>query len=69
MVFDKEITEMISDVLSVAIEGIDRHLSDECNNTLYTGDLRVRIIEMRNAMDELRRELDAIPDERLDKED
>ncbi len=60
---------MISDVLFVAIEGIDRYLSDECNNTLYTGDLRVRIIEMRNAMDELRRDLDAIPDERLDKED
>ncbi len=60
---------MIRDVLSEATEEIDRYLNDECYNSRYTGDLRKRIIAVRDAMDKLRQELDTLPDEREEKED
>ena len=60
---------MISDVLFEAIEGINHYLNDECYNSLYASDLRKRIIEVRDAMNKLRQELDTIPEEREDKED
>jgi hypothetical protein len=46
---------MISDVLSDAVDDIDRYL----NNGLYAGDLLVRIRRLRNEMDAMREELDS----------
>ena len=60
---------MISDVLHEAIEGIDHYLNDECYDTLYAGDLRKHIVDVRDAMEKVRQELDTIPEERADKED
>ena len=56
-----ETTNMISDILFDAIERIDWYL-DEYKD-LYTGDIRARIIEVRDVMHELRDELDTLPDE------
>jgi hypothetical protein len=51
---------MVSDVLSEAIQGLDRYLKDEPPyNEAYTGELRRRIVKLRNDMDALRVELDS----------
>lgn len=50
---------MISDVLSEAVNEIDRYLNDFSN--IYGGDLRARIVKVRDDMHSLRAELDAPP--------
>lgn len=52
---------MISDVLSEAVDEIDRYLSDEVFADVYTGDLRARIVAVRNEMEKIRVELDTPP--------
>ncbi len=49
---------MISDVLSDAISEIDRYLREY--KDVYTGAMRERIIEVRDATHELRDELDTV---------
>ncbi len=51
---------MISDILFDAIERIDWYL-DEYKD-VYTGEIRKRIIDVRDIMHELRDELDTLPD-------
>ena len=53
---------MISDVLSEAVWKIDQYLQDQ--PIRYSGDLRQRIVAVRDAMDAMRSELDT-PDEAL----
>lgn len=52
---------MISDVLSDAVASIDGYLESplELYQQWYSGDLRERIIKVRNDMDNVRKELDA----------
>ncbi len=50
---------MISDVLFDSIERIDWFLGEYKN--VYTGDIRKRIMDVRDAMDALRAELDTVP--------
>ena len=47
---------MISDVLYDAVREIDRYLDEDSD--LYTGDIRNRIMKVRDVMDALRQELD-----------
>jgi len=51
----------ISDVLFDAVEEINRYLDDPCYNNMYSGDLRKRIIAIRDAMESIRKELDTPP--------
>jgi hypothetical protein len=50
---------MISDVLAEAVAEIDRHLDDAPD--VYDGELRARIISVRDQMDAVRAELDTPP--------
>ena len=50
---------MISDVLSRAINDIDFYLA--AYKDVYTGDTRKKIINARDAMESLRKELDTPP--------
>ena len=50
---------MISDVLSEAVFDIDGYLVERRED--LTGDLRARIVSVRDQMDALRRELDTRP--------
>jgi len=50
---------MISDTLADAVVEIDQFLADF--PATYEGDLRERLLILRDQMDELRRELDAPP--------
>lgn len=52
---------MISDVLSDAIAEIDEYLANPHYKDWYDGDLLKRIIEVRNAMESVLRELDTPP--------
>jgi len=47
---------LIRDALSEAIDEIDRYLREYPR--AYTGDMREKILKVRNAMDELRIELE-----------
>jgi hypothetical protein len=49
---------MISDVLSDAVGSIDDYLENPQYNAWYSGELRERIIKLRNEMDAMRAELD-----------
>jgi hypothetical protein len=49
---------MISDVLYDAIEGLDHYLNDRTYDAVYTGELRQRIIALRDEMHALYEELD-----------
>ncbi len=49
---------MISDVLFDAVQEIDRYLNDPTFKEVYSGRLRGRIIELRDAMNAMRIELD-----------
>lgn len=53
---------MISDVLSEAVNDIDGYLNDTRFLDTYSGDLRERIIALRNDMHAMRKELDTPPD-------
>lgn len=53
---------MISDTLSEAVNEIDRYLNDPLYAGMYGGDLRKRIVAVRDQMHALRAELDAPPD-------
>jgi len=53
--------EMISDVLSEAVEKIDHYL--KYYDYVYLGELREHIIKLRNDMDAVREELDKMPAE------
>jgi hypothetical protein len=53
---------MISDALSYAVQQIDSYLSNPVFRGAYQGGLRTRILLVRNAMEDLREELDT-PDE------
>jgi hypothetical protein len=48
---------MISDALAKAVNEIDEYLSEG----MYEGELLLRILELRGAMDALRRYLDTLP--------
>jgi len=48
---------MISDVLAEAVQGIDGYLHDPVYRRLYGGELRGRLLALRNDMDAMRREL------------
>lgn len=50
---------MISDTLSEAVSEIDRYLTEMPD--VYQGDLRARIVKVRNDMEAIREELDAPP--------
>jgi hypothetical protein len=50
---------MISDTLADAVVEIDQYLADF--PVTYEGDLRERLLTLRNQMDSLRKELDAPP--------
>lgn len=52
---------MISDVLHDAVDGLDDYLGDPLYDTMYSGELRDRLIKLRNEMSELREELDHPP--------
>lgn len=52
---------MISDVLSDAIDDIDRYLESPTFADTYCGELRQRIIELRDRMEAMRGELDNPP--------
>lgn len=51
---------MISDILSVAVGEIDTYLASEVYDDIYAGPMRARIEWLRNAMDDVRRELDSL---------
>jgi hypothetical protein len=50
---------MISDVLAEAVADIDRWLDDAPDT--YSGELRGRVVSVRDQMDALREELDTPP--------
>jgi hypothetical protein len=52
---------MISDVLHDAVQEIDEYLGNQKFNRIYFGDLRERIVKLRDAMDAMRAELDKVP--------
>lgn len=52
---------MISDVFSDAVSDLDSYLKNEDYDDMYTGDLRERIILIRNQMEAMRIVLDASP--------
>lgn len=52
---------MVSDVLAGAVSEIDRYLNDEVFAPCYAGELRDRIVELRNDIDAMRAKLDAPP--------
>jgi len=49
---------MISDILSEAVSEIDRYLTDKTFEEVYSGELKERIVVLRNNMEEMRKELD-----------
>lgn len=59
---------MISDVLSEMVADIDRYLCESVFDRVYEGELRGRIIALRNQADAIRVELDAPPFPRLEAE-
>ncbi|BAW19144.1 hypothetical protein [Ralstonia phage RP31] len=52
---------MISDVLFEAVDGVDRYLENPLYDSMYCGELRERIIKLRNDMAQMQRELDTPP--------
>lgn len=54
---------MISDTLFDAVQEIDRYVNDPVFRDAYQGELRTRILLVRNAMEDLRDELETVPDE------
>lgn len=52
---------MISDVLSDSVREIDGYLENPTFERTYSGELRERIIKLRNDMDAMRQELDTPP--------
>ncbi len=52
---------MISDVLFEAVEQIDQYLNDPGYDDMYSGDLRKRIMSLREKMDAVRVALDTPP--------
>ena len=52
---------MISDVLADAIAEIDAYLGDPSFADVYQGALRTRILLVRQAMEDIREELDTPP--------
>lgn len=52
---------MISDVLFEAVEEIDGYLADPVYKDMYAGELRDRILKLRDDMNALRAELDTPP--------
>lgn len=49
---------MISNALSEAVSKIDRYLSEAPFKAMYQGELRTRILLVRNAMEDLCEELE-----------
>lgn len=56
---------MISDVLFEAVEAIDSYLNCPTFADVYKGELRDRIIKLRNEMETVCTELDTPPDDSL----
>jgi hypothetical protein len=56
---------MISDVLSEMVAEIDRYLGDSVFDRMYEGEVRARIIALRNEVDAVRADLDTPPFPRL----
>ncbi len=54
-------TEMISDVLSETVNNLDHYLSDPKYDDTYTGDVRDRIVRLRNEAKAIRDILDISP--------
>lgn len=54
---------MISDVLSEAVQDIDRYLQDPTFERVYAGSLRTDILALRDSMDRMRVCLDRVPTE------
>lgn len=52
---------MISDVLSEAVIDINGYLDDPTFDAVYKGKVRERIINLRTHMEEMRAELDTLP--------
>jgi hypothetical protein len=52
---------MISDVLSETVASLDRYLNEPDYNDTYEGELRSRIVSLRNAAERIRIELDTPP--------
>jgi hypothetical protein len=52
---------MISDVMFEAVEGLDQYLNDSLYDSVYSGDLRARVLAVLAAMKALQGELDAAP--------
>jgi hypothetical protein len=49
---------MISDILFETVEGLDHYLNDPVFERTYRGELRERIIKLRNEAEKLQIELD-----------
>jgi hypothetical protein len=56
---------MISDVLSEMVADIDRYLENSVFDRVYEGEVRTRIIALRNQADAIRVDLDTPPFPRL----
>ncbi len=54
-------TTMISDVLSETVNNLDHYLSDPKYDDTYTGDVRDRIVRLRNEAKAIRDILDISP--------
>lgn len=54
---------MISDVLSEAVDSMDRYLNDPVFKNVYDGELRKELLSLRNKMDSIRARLDMVPPE------
>jgi hypothetical protein len=52
---------MVSDVLWQAVEEIDVYLRSRYYADVYSGELRTKVVQVRDAMDTLRAELDMPP--------
>lgn len=52
---------MISDVLFEAVQGLDEYLNNPSYDSMYEGEIRERIIKLRDAMDAVRVVLDTPP--------
>lgn len=52
---------MISDVLAETLAGIDRYLNDSAYADIYEGELRERLVNLRNEAAEIQRYLDTSP--------
>ena len=52
---------MISDVLPQTVDDLDHYLNDSFWDKVYSGELRKRIIRLREEVDEVRVLIDATP--------